>query len=106
MITIKNKIAAQKMAVAGKNLASIFNEISEIIVFGISTLDIDAFVVERLKKHNMISKSKGYMGYKYSSCISVNEEIVHGVPSATRRLQSGDLVKVDVCASWKGYCAD
>ena len=46
------------------------------------------------------------MGYKHVSCISVNDEVVHGVPSKQMKLSSGDLVKVDVCASLNGYCAD
>jgi len=54
----------------------------------------------------MVSQSKGYMGYKHASCISLNDEVVHGVPSSKRLLKDGDLVKVDVCASLDGYCAD
>ena len=49
---------------------------------------------------------KGYAGYKYVSCISINDEVVHGVPLPTRIFKDGDLVKVDVCASYNGYCAD
>ena len=46
------------------------------------------------------------MGYKHVSCISVNDEVVHGVPMQIKLLKDGDLVKVDVCASLEGYCAD
>lgn len=106
MITIKNKIAGQKMATAGKKLASIFDKVSEIIVPGATTLDIDNWISSSLKELEMVSKTKGYMGYNHVCCVSVNEEIVHGVPSASKILKEGDLVKLDVCASWKGYCAD
>src|SRR5262249_41789033 len=44
-------------------------------------------------------------GYKHASCISVNDELVHGVPSEKKMLKSGDIVKIDICASWHGYCA-
>lgn len=106
MITIKNKLAANKMATAGQKLSSIFNKISEIIVPGISTLDIDTWIASKLKESDLVSKTKGYMGYRHVSCISVNEEIVHGVPNSSKILARGDLVKIDVCAAWKGYCAD
>ncbi len=49
---------------------------------------------------------KGYKGYQHVSCISINDEVVHGVPGAHKIFKSGDVVKVDVCASWNGYCAD
>jgi methionyl aminopeptidase len=69
-------------------------------------LMIDQWIAEKLKKNNLVSQSKGYMGYQHVSCISVNQVVVHGIPSSLVVLQKGDLVKVDVCAAWKGYCAD
>ena len=106
MITIKNKKAAEKMAIAGKKLSLVFKEISEIIVSGITTLELDNSIEQRLNALQLIPQTKGYMGYKHATCISINNEIVHGVPSAEKVLKNGDLVKVDVCAAWGGYCAD
>lgn len=106
MITIKNETALNKMAIAGKLLATMFAELETVICEGISTLAIDTWIADYLKKYNMVSGCKGYMGYCHVSCISLNDEIVHGVPSATKIIKKGDLVKVDVCASWSGYCAD
>ncbi|MCL4229558.1 type I methionyl aminopeptidase [Candidatus Dependentiae bacterium] len=106
MITIKNKAAIAKMEEAGKRLATIFDKLPSIIEVGLSTLAIDAWIEERQRQYGLVSKSKGYKGYKYVSCISVNDEVVHGVPSVAKKLQVGDLVKVDVCAAWNGYCAD
>jgi len=103
---IKSKDAIFKMKTAGQLLAEIFENINSIIKPGITTLMIDQWIAEQLKKNNLVSQSKGYMGYQHVSCISVNQVVVHGVPSSTVMLQSGDLVKVDVCAAWKGYCAD
>ena len=106
MILIKNKASIMKMEVAGKLLSGVFDEISGILKSGVTTADIDSWIDLELKKRSLVSKTKGYMGYKHSSCISINDEVVHGVPSTKKILKSGDLVKVDICASWKGYCAD
>lgn len=106
MIIIKNKASIQKMEEAGRLLSQIFDEISPLIRPGISTLEIDTWIVEQLKARGLVSMTKGYKTYKHSSCISVNDEVVHGVPKASKLLAEGDLVKVDICASWQGYCAD
>lgn len=106
MITIKNKQAILKMDKAGSLLSDVFNELTTVIKPGMSTLELDTWVDQYLKKIGLVSQCKGYMGYKHVSCISVNDEVVHGVPSDAKQLQEGDLVKVDICASWKGYCAD
>ena len=106
MITIKNKVSLSKMEEAGRILSHIFETITPAIRPGVSTLDIDSLIAVELQKNGLVSKSKGYMGYRHVSCISVNEVVVHGVPNAHDVLKDGDLVKVDVCASYKGYCAD
>jgi methionyl aminopeptidase len=106
MITIKNKLSIYKMETAGKALSDIFNEMSSIIEPGMTTLALDSWIATQLKKGGLHTRMQGYMGYKHVSCISVNDEVVHGVPRADCSLQAGDFVKVDVCASWKGYCAD
>ena len=103
---VKSKDAITKMRGAGKRLAGIFERMKSIVVVGISTAQIDAWIAQELEKEEMTSQSKGYMGYQHVSCISVNDVIVHGVPSQDIIVQEGDVVKVDVCASWQGYCAD
>jgi methionyl aminopeptidase len=106
MITIKNKSSITKMEEAGFILSSIFDDIAQLIIPGVTTLDLDSFIAGQIVKRGLTSRMKGYMGYKHVSCISINQQVVHGVPSATTRVAAGDLVKVDVCASFKGYCAD
>jgi methionyl aminopeptidase len=106
MITIKNKQAILKMEQAGSLLATIFNRVSLIIKPGLSTFEIDAYITDQLRSSGMVSKSKGYMGYRFASCVSVNDVVVHGIPSKDIILHVGDLVKVDVCGGFKGYCAD
>jgi len=94
------------MRTAGKLLAQLFVELDQVIVSGKSTLEIDAYIASYLQAHDLVSQSKGYAGYRHVSCISINDEVVHGVPSSERKVREGDIVKVDVCASWNGYCAD
>lgn len=105
-VKIKDAKAIEKMRTAGKLLAEIFDKIEVVIAAGNSTEFIDQWIAEQLTKQNLVSQSMGYMGYRHVSCISINDVIVHGVPSAHIKLQEGDLVKVDVCAAWQGYCAD
>lgn len=105
-MVIKGKDAIFKMKTAGQLLAGIFEMVQEVIKPGVTTLMIDQWIAGQLKKNNLVSQSKGYMGYQHVSCISVNQVVVHGIPSHQVILKQGDLVKVDVCAAWKGYCAD
>ena len=106
MIVIKNKASLQKMSTAGQLLNEIFREIVSEIRSGVSTLELDQLIARLIKEKGLSSKTMGYMGYCHSSCISLNDEVVHGVPSAKKILKDGDLVKVDICVSWKGHCAD
>lgn len=106
VIHIKNKIAIEKMKAAGIALAHIFDKLSSFIEVGMSTAQVDGWIAAELKKNNMISQSKGYHGYAHVSCISINDEIVHGVPRNDKVIAERDLVKVDVCAALNGFCAD
>lgn len=106
MITIKNQQAIDKMAAAGNLLAIMFEKLKNVIEPKKSSAEIDSWIDDYLKKHNLLSCSRGYMGYKHVSCISINDEVVHGVPNDLRKIEERDLVKVDVCASYNGYCAD
>lgn len=106
MIHIKNKLSIQKMAQAGSLLSDILVSVEQLVKPGVSTAEIDAWIESQLQVKGLVSSVKGYMGYRHVSCISVNDVVVHGVPRADCILQLGDLVKIDVCASWNGYCAD
>jgi methionyl aminopeptidase len=105
-MVVKTAQALEKMREAGKLLASIFENVPSKIEVGISTATLDRWIEQELVKRQLVSQSKGYKGYRHVSCISVNNVVVHGVPSESVILQEGDLVKVDVCAAWQGYCAD
>lgn len=94
------------MREAGKVTGYILNELKELIKPGISTMDIDRFVEKTVKAHGMTAAEKGYCGYPASVCTSVNEEVVHGIPSKKRILREGDIVSVDLVVEYKGYMAD
>ena len=94
------------MRTAGKVNSLILRELKNIIKPGISTMDIDEFVEKTVKEHGMIASEKGYCDYPASACDSVNEEVVHGIPSKKRILQEGDIVSVDLVVEYKGYMAD
>ncbi len=107
MIIRKNNYAFSIMREAGKKLASIFEEISKNLKEGITTQELDIFIESKLQASRLYSQCKGY-GYPPfpgSACISINDVIVHGIPNL-QKLKHGDLVKVDICASYNGYCAD
>lgn len=106
MIKIKDKRAQKNMITAGKLLSQVFSELKDHIIANITTLELDNFISLKLKENKLVSQSKGYMGYQHFSCISLNDEVVHGIPSDKKVLKDGDLVKIDICAAWKGYCAD
>jgi methionyl aminopeptidase len=106
MVILKNKQAIEKMATAGKQLALLFQDLELFIKPGLNTMEIDSWIASQLKVRSLTSMMKGYRGYQYVSCISINDAVVHGVPQKNTYLEEGDLVKVDVCASWKDYCAD
>jgi len=105
-ITIKNKASIEKMRIAGQKLAGIIASIKDLIVPGVSTWEIDHVIEQKMRTEGLKPECKGYGTYKHATCISVNDVIVHGIPSKEIILKSGDFVKIDVVGSYKGYCAD
>ena len=95
MIIIKSKQEIELMREAGKVNGYILSELERLIRPGMSTLEIDQFVEKTVKAYGMIASEKGYCGYPASICVSINEEVVHGIPSAKRFLKEGDIVSLD-----------
>jgi methionyl aminopeptidase len=106
MVPILNAASVQKMKDAGQLLAEIFEIIAPRVIVGVTTAELDSLIEREIVSRAMISGTIGYMGYKHASCISLNDEVVHGIPSNKRRINAGDIVKVDVCAAYRGYFAD
>ena len=94
------------MREAGKVCGYILRELANIIRPGISTMEIDRFVEKTVREHGMRAAEKGYCGYPASICVSINDEVVHGIPSKKRHLREGDIVSCDLVVEYDGYMAD
>ncbi|HSH35054.1 type I methionyl aminopeptidase [Schnuerera sp.] len=105
MVIIKTEQEIEMMRKAGQLLASVHKEIGKMIKPGISTYEIDQFVEEYLKKHGATPEQKGYYGYPYATCASINDEICHGFPRKTS-LKDGDIVTIDMVVNLDGWLAD
>ena len=106
MITIKKDDEIKLMAESGEVTGRILYELQELIKPGVSTLEIDNYVEDVIISNNMIPSFKGYNGFPASACVSVNEELVHGIPNSKRILKEGDIVSVDIGATHKGWVSD
>lgn len=105
MIKIKSGNQIAKMKKAGKLLAMCHKEIAKMIRPGITTWEINQFVEVFLAKNNAKPEQKGYMGYKYATCASINDEICHGFPRE-EKLKNGDIVTIDMVVNLDGWLAD
>ena len=95
------------MAAGGRILAQTLDLLRSKVKPGVSTKDLDAIADDFIRSHSGASPAfKGLYGFPASACISINEEIVHGIPSPKRVLQLGDLVKLDVGVKYEGYFTD
>ena len=106
MIIIKSDQEVDLMRESGKVTGFILKELENFIKPGISTADINRFVEDTIRKNGMIPTFKGYCGFPASACLSINEEVVHGIPDNKRILKEGDIVSVDVGSTYKGYVSD
>jgi methionyl aminopeptidase len=109
-IELKTSKEIAKLRVVGKVVGKILEKISGIIKPGITTKDIDDFSQKYIRKLKMTPAFLGVPGVKYpfpaAACISINDEVVHGIPNASRVLKSGDIVSVDMGVFYEGYYAD
>lgn len=106
MIIIKSDQEVDLMRESGKVTGFILKELENFIKPGISTADINRFVEDTIRENGMIPTFKGYCGFPASACVSINEEVVHGIPDKKRILKEGDIVSVDVGSTYKGYVSD
>ena len=106
MIIIKSDSEIELMRESGKVTGYILKELENVIKPGLSTADINHFVEKTIRGAGMIPTFLGYGGFPASTCVSVNEEVVHGIPDKKRILREGDIVSVDVGSTHKGYVSD
>jgi len=106
MIIIKSREEIDIMRVPCRVTGELLNELAGVIKPGMSTMDIDTYCADYIKAHGMIPTFKDYGGFPGNVCVSVNDEVVHGIPDSKRILFEGDIVSVDVGATYKGYTSD
>jgi methionyl aminopeptidase len=106
MITLKSADEIQKMREAGRILANTFTELAKAVKVGVSAGDLDDIARKYIQKQGAEPSFLGYSGYKYTTCISKNEEIVHGIPYREKELMPGDICCIDCGVYYKGFHSD
>jgi methionyl aminopeptidase len=105
MIITKSRAEIEKMYRAGQLVGKLLRELCALVKQGVTTQELDEFAERYIRAAGAIPTFKGYRGYPYSICTSVNEQVVHGFPS-NRKLQEGDIISIDCGATLDGYVGD
>lgn len=106
MITKKSREEIKLMKMAGDIVAQVHFAMKSAVKPGVSTKELDDIAFDIIKKNKAIPTFKGYRGFPATICASINDEVVHGIPSDKRILEEGDVVAVDVGATFKGLVGD
>lgn len=105
MIKIKSSLEIKLMEKAGKIVGETHKYLKEYLKPGITTKELDSLAYDFIIKKGATPSFKGYEGFPASICTSINEEVVHGIPS-NRKLKNGDIISIDIGACYKGYHGD
>ncbi len=105
MIPIKSAGEIRKMREAGAALKEVFGVVAPLVAPGITTMELNAEIEKKIFSLGATAPCKGYEGYPAAACISIDDVVVHGIPSL-RRLAEGEIVSVDIVLKLNGYCAD
>lgn len=106
MITRKSRFEISLMKTAGKIVAEVHGVLKDMIKPGISTIELDEVAEKIILNNKAIPAFKGYHGYPATICASINEQVVHGIPSGNTILKEGDVISIDVGAVYKGMVGD
>ena len=106
MIILKSRFEIELMREAAAVTKDLLLALPAVIKPGMSTKDIDDYVEEAILRNHMIPAFKGYNGFPACACVSVNQEVVHGIPTKKKLLREGDIVSVDLGTIYKGYYSD
>ena len=106
MVILKSPREIEKIKKAGEVVSQILSELKRRIEPGISTLKINEWSDELIRKFKVKSAFKGYKGYAHHICTSINDEVVHGIPSEKKILKNGDIIGLDFGVVYEGYYAD
>lgn len=104
-IILRSRKEIERLRESNRVVMSVMSELREAIRPGVTTLELDALAERIIREQGAIPAFKGYRGYRHTICASINEEVVHGVPSE-KKLEEGDIVSVDVGAKLYGYYGD
>lgn len=105
-VTIKSHAQLEKMRVAGRLVGETLNHLEKLVEVGISTYELDREAESFIRKHGGVPSFLNYNGYPASICTSINEVVVHGIPSKKRRLRDGDIISIDCGAIVDGWHGD
>jgi methionyl aminopeptidase len=105
-IEVKSPREIEIMRQSAKIVATVLKEISELVKPGMTTADLDAYAEQRIRELGATPSFKGYHGFPASICSSINNEVVHGIPSHKKVIRSGDVLKVDTGAYYEGFHGD
>jgi methionyl aminopeptidase len=106
MVTIKRPDEVARMRHAGAILAEILEVLHAELLAEVSTADLDTIAERMIRAAGAVPSFKGYHGFPASICTSINDEVVHGIPSPSRRIVEGDVVSLDIGCIWQGWHAD
>src|SRR2546425_3993234 len=106
MIIFKSSDEIERMRRAGRIVAQTIERLVRDVRPGMTTEDLDRQAEAIIRSEGAVPSFKGYRGFPATICTSLNEEVVHGIPSPKRQLVPGDILKLDVGCIWDGYHAD
>ena len=106
MIEIKTPAEIESMRKASRVVAEVLKELKPLVKPGVTTADLDKFAERRVRELGAVPAFLGYRGYPATLCVSINEEIVHGIPSPKRTVREGDIVSLDMGAVMEGFYGD
>ena len=103
---LKSPREIQIMREAGRIVARVHSALREAVRPGVSTWDLDQLAVETMARYNATSCFLGYRGFPANICASINQELVHGIPSKDRILKEGDIISIDIGVRYRGFIGD
>jgi methionyl aminopeptidase len=106
VIVCRSSAELEKMREAGRLVGEVLTELTSLVAPGITTAELDELAEKRIRQAGAAPAFKGYHGYPATICASINEEVIHGIPSGRRILNEGDIISIDVGASLGGYFGD
>ena len=106
MIVCRSTAELEKMRAAGRLVGEVLTALTAQVLPGVATAELDRLAEKMIEDAGAIPAFKGYHGYPATICASINEEVIHGIPSARRVLSEGDIISIDVGASLGGYFGD